>query len=60
MSMCFPVASSSILLKNLDGSCPLEIVKGKQEERGKEKGDSWDGERQAVFLFIRLSVVIKP
>lgn len=58
MPMCFPGASSSILPENLDGSCPLETVGGKQAERGKEKGDSW--ERRAMFLFIRISVVIEP
>lgn len=60
MPICFPVASSSILPENLDGSCPLERAGEKQEERGKESGDSWDRERQAVFLFSRISVVIKP
>lgn len=60
MPICFPVVSRSILPENLDGSCPLETAGGKQEERGKESGDSWDRERQAMFLFSRISVVINP
>lgn len=60
MPICFPVVSRSILPENLDDSCPLETAGGKQEERGKESGDSWDRERQAVFLFSRISIVINP